>query len=387
MEKLLYTGSFDPVHNGHVNIIERGSRMCEQLTVGIGVHPEKRGMFTPEERQYLIERAVAHLPNVRVTPFEGLTVDFALREGIGYLVRGIRNGADAESEMTLALANRTLLRGVESVWLPTDPALSQVSSSVAKGIVKEQGDVSRHVSLGVKQALEGRSLGQYLVGITGGSGSGKTTLTQELVSTFRHRGIEAWHVDLDRLGHDLLSADYSDPVYERVRTQIGRDFGKTVILGDGGVNRRVLGPLVFGDEAALDRLFEIVQEPLLLRLRDTLRGKRGVIFIDGAILVERELTHLVNHNLVLACADEEVALQRLLDRDRIDESEIRNRLRSQTSVEEKESLMAQRIVNDGNGEVLRVNTSQRASGFLAQEVGSTVLKMVQVFGGPKSIVH
>lgn len=102
----VYAGSFDPVTLGHLDIVRRGANVFDRLTVGIGINPDKRPLFSPDERQSLMQRVFDGLDNVEVRCFEGLTVDFVRECGAGVMLRGIRTLTDIESEFTMALANR-----------------------------------------------------------------------------------------------------------------------------------------------------------------------------------------------------------------------------------------------------------------------------------------
>lgn len=101
----VYAGSFDPVTLGHLDIVRRGANVFDRLTVGIGINPDKRPLFSPDERQSLMQRVFDGLDNVEVRCFEGLTVDFVRDCGAGVMLRGIRTLTDIESEFTMALAN------------------------------------------------------------------------------------------------------------------------------------------------------------------------------------------------------------------------------------------------------------------------------------------
>ncbi len=136
----VYTGSFDPITLGHLNVIERSSRLVDRLIVGIGVNIEKQSMFTPEEREDLVRRCVAHFGNVEVRSFTGLAVSFCRECGARVLLRGVRSLGDIESEFTMIMANRKLDPGVETVLLMADGQYSHISSSLIKQIAALAGD-------------------------------------------------------------------------------------------------------------------------------------------------------------------------------------------------------------------------------------------------------
>lgn len=136
----VYTGSFDPITLGHLNVVERGSRLFERLIVGIGVNIEKQPLFTPEERVEQVRRTTRHLGNVEVSSFSGMAVSFVRQCGARIILRAVRTLGDIEAEFTMTLANRQLDPGIETVFLMADDAFSHVSSSLIKQIASFAGD-------------------------------------------------------------------------------------------------------------------------------------------------------------------------------------------------------------------------------------------------------
>jgi len=130
----VYTGSFDPITLGHVNVIERASDLVDRLFVGVGINVGKQPMFTPDERVDLVRRSVKHLTNVEVCKFDGLAVQFVRKCGARVMVRGVRPLQDIEAEFTMMLANRQLDPGIETVILMADKELAHVSSTLIKQI-------------------------------------------------------------------------------------------------------------------------------------------------------------------------------------------------------------------------------------------------------------
>jgi pantetheine-phosphate adenylyltransferase len=130
----VYTGSFDPITLGHINVIERASRLVDKLIVGIGINIEKQSLFTPDERLELVSQATRHLPNVEVQQFAGLAVHFVRQCNARVMLRGVRSLTDIEAEFTMTLANRKLDPSIETVFLMADEQFSHVSSSLLKQI-------------------------------------------------------------------------------------------------------------------------------------------------------------------------------------------------------------------------------------------------------------
>jgi pantetheine-phosphate adenylyltransferase len=136
----VYTGSFDPITLGHLNVVERASRLVDRLIVGVGVNIEKQPLFEPEERIELVRQATAHLPNIEVLTFSGLAVHFVRQCGARVMLRGVRSLTDIEAEFTMTLANRQLDPGIETVFLMADAQYSHISSSLLKQITPLASD-------------------------------------------------------------------------------------------------------------------------------------------------------------------------------------------------------------------------------------------------------
>ncbi|MBR3201906.1 MAG: pantetheine-phosphate adenylyltransferase [Mogibacterium sp.] len=140
--KALYAGSFDPVTNGHLNIIERAAKMYDSLTVAIANNPQKTGLFTIEERVDIAREVTRHIPNVKVDTFAGLIADYVNDNGFTAYIRGLRNVSDFESELLMAQMNARLFTGgTETVFLMTEPEHSFISSSLVKEVASFGGSI------------------------------------------------------------------------------------------------------------------------------------------------------------------------------------------------------------------------------------------------------
>lgn len=136
----VYAGSFDPLTLGHLDIIERGARLFDRLTVGVGINPDKQPLFSPEERLQLAREVLASLKNVDVQCFQGLAVDFVRACGAAVMLRGVRTLTDMEAEFSMSLANRTLAPDIETVFLMASEDYSHVSSTLIKQIATMSRD-------------------------------------------------------------------------------------------------------------------------------------------------------------------------------------------------------------------------------------------------------
>jgi len=148
----VFPGTFDPITNGHLDIIRRGAKLFRELIVAVGHNPDKCDLIGQAERAEIIAEIVADLPNVRVEMFSGLTVNFMRKVGANVILRGIRNSSDLQFEFQTALTNRTVA-GVETVFIMTSPEFAFTSSSLIKQIAQGGGDVSKLVPAQVLKHL------------------------------------------------------------------------------------------------------------------------------------------------------------------------------------------------------------------------------------------
>jgi len=152
----VYTGVFDPVHFGHLDVIRRGSKIFDRLVVGVGINPDKASVFTLEERVELVKRVAADLSNVEVFPFEGLAVRFVRGVGARVMLRGLRTLSDMEYEFSMSLTNVVLDPDLETVFLMASEIYSHLSSTLIRQIATLHGELEKFVPRQVKEALEAR---------------------------------------------------------------------------------------------------------------------------------------------------------------------------------------------------------------------------------------
>jgi pantetheine-phosphate adenylyltransferase len=149
----VYTGVFDPVHNGHLDVIRRGARIFERLIVGVGENPDKQPLFDQDERVAMLRLVVADLPNVEITPISGLAVHFVRSLGARIMLRGIRTTSDMEYEFTMSLTNLALDSEIETVFLMAKETYSHISSSLLRQIAALGGDLEKFVPPEIKDLL------------------------------------------------------------------------------------------------------------------------------------------------------------------------------------------------------------------------------------------
>jgi pantetheine-phosphate adenylyltransferase len=154
----IYPGTFDPITNGHLDLIVRASRFVDRLIVGILQNESKQPLFSVGERVEMMQEAVAPYPNVEVDSFNGLLVEFAAAREASLIVRGIRAISDYEYELQMALMNRRLRPGIETVFMMASEAHSFVSSRMVKEVIKLGGNINGLVPPGVEARLKKRLL-------------------------------------------------------------------------------------------------------------------------------------------------------------------------------------------------------------------------------------
>src|SRR5262245_2169140 len=155
-QSAVYTGVFDPVHFGHLDVIRRGSRLFQRLVVGVGNNPDKKSFFTLEERVQLVQEVAAACSNVEVVPLSGLAVHFVRQAGARIILRGLRTLSDMEYEFAMSLTNLALDPQIETVFLMAKEEFSHISSTLIRQIASLGGELHKFVPPPVEAALKAR---------------------------------------------------------------------------------------------------------------------------------------------------------------------------------------------------------------------------------------
>lgn len=154
MNTVVYPGTFDPITNGHTNLVERASKLFDRIIIAVAASPKKRPLFELEQRVALAEEVLAHLPNVEVLGFENLLAEFVREHDANVILRGLRAVSDFEYEFQLADMNRRLVPQAESLFLTPDNHLSYISSTLIREIAALNGNVEEFVHPSVDAALK-----------------------------------------------------------------------------------------------------------------------------------------------------------------------------------------------------------------------------------------
>lgn len=153
MKRAIYPGSFDPVTNGHLDVVERARKLFDEVIVAVAHNDEKQALFSLEERLDLLKQTVGKIDNIRIAQFDGLLIQFAIEEKANAVIRGLRAVSDFEFEFQMALMNRKLEGTVETIFLMPKEEYTYLSSRLVKEIARLGGDVSKFVPAVVATAL------------------------------------------------------------------------------------------------------------------------------------------------------------------------------------------------------------------------------------------
>ncbi|OJJ14715.1 hypothetical protein BKI52_41495 [marine bacterium AO1-C] len=356
MKKAIYGFSGDPITYGHIDVIKRAINIFGELIVGIGMNPAKKYFFSLDERRQIAENSLKSLPNVKVIAFNGLLVDYAYEQGISTVVRGIRNSEDFNYELMLHQVGASQKLNIETIYLPASQELMHVSSGAVKALQLEQGLIHEYVPLCAKQKLEERLSGQYIVGVTGEIGCGKSWLSQQMKALGDKMNLPVHVVDIDKIGHQILGT-LEAPIYQKFRKEVINAFGGHIQQNNGFIDRKELGKIIFTSTEKLRIFNEMLYQPLLLKLRREVYGKKGLILLDSALISESEMSYLSNNNIVLVTVNPQVQKERLIARGYTEE-QITHRLNSQFTQSLKEQMISNSIKNNYHGNLWRFENSQ-----------------------------
>jgi len=357
LRSAIYAISADPITNGHIDVVKRALKVFDHLIVAIGINDQKKYTFDLERREKLTREALTpYGDSVTVKSFTGSLADFAYKHNVLTIIRGIRNSMDFGFEQIINDVNKTQHEGLDTVLLIADQSLSHVSSSAVKELMRIGGkNILEYVPMVVKCALEKAITNRFLVGVTGEIGAGKSYIVEELrklalEGSTRHIILPFHNIDLDRLGHEILEKS-KDPIDIEVRNQVAKYICPEARKSDGFIDTRTLGSVIFVNKKYLDRFNEITKEPLLLKMREVLRGKTGVVIINSALLAEADLAEFVNNNVVLVRASDGTRKSRLGKRG-YTADQIGARMGAQLCAQEKKHIVECSIAKHSFGNLI-----------------------------------
>ncbi|MFH0748491.1 MAG: dephospho-CoA kinase [Candidatus Bathyarchaeota archaeon] len=360
MKRYVVPNSFDPIQNGHLALLKEIKEVFgndSEIIVAVEEDGEKNPVFSVKERMKMIKKTIsAHpeLQNVKVESFTGSQAGFAYENAAG-LIRGVKDQDLGYDENSLETMECDEL-GVRLIPIEVDSNMAGIRSEYITKYQKAQMSIERIVHPYVKQCVEARISGQYILGITGSSGVGKTTICKELQGIGRERGIPVYHFNMDDVTHKIYDGTYPEPRYEIIRDEIGKEFGEHVRNPDGTINRKRLGETVFTDSEKMDLLNDIMGTPIMERLRREIYRKKGIIIIECALAAEFDLVGLTNNNIILVYTNDESQERRMKERG-FDAGQIKRRLESQYTTELKITAIQNKISEYNYGKIYPIDNS------------------------------
>ena len=363
MTTAVYALSGDPITLGHIDIINRASAGFENLIVGLGVNPNKKYLLTPNERLSVAKQSLSHLENVKVMFFEGMLVDFAFEQGATIIIRGIRNASDAVDEQALDQINGSQM-DIDTFFMFSRSNYAHISSSNVKAIQSENGLIHEYVPLPVKKFLERRISGQLIYGITGVMGSGKSYIAEQLSDYAKQQNDLSeenplvHNIELDKIAHKVYSSD--KPGYKEIQDKIQNRFGT--------LDRAEIARIAFSSENSKDHvdfLNEIFKKPVMVLLRQELRGKKGIVLLNAALLVESDMLNLCNNHVVLVNAETSVRHKRLEQHRGINASNAESRIKHMKSNQDKENHIIEAMENSHFGNLVKFDNTASSSEDIA----------------------
>ncbi|EKE29598.1 MAG: pantetheine-phosphate adenylyltransferase [uncultured bacterium (gcode 4)] len=344
--EVLYPGSFDPFTNWHLSVLRRQLRTSknDHLTILVAVNPDKKWVFSAEERVFLIEKCIPYdiRNRVKVVPYAWVVADYQYLHNISTVIKWLRDAKDFNYELEIAAASNRFSGEVNTVFLPQiDNSLSNVSSSMLKKLLYYWWDVRWYADPMIIEALRMKLTNKWISWVTWSIGSGKTTFCTRIVEESLKNEVPVHYINLDKLWHEIHTrTDF--PLFMWIRQRIADKFWYWVLNADGTTNRKKLWEFVFSSKQKLDDLMDIMLEPMLFLLREKLE-KLGewdwIVLVEWAILTERKLTYLFDENMIDISIPLKLQYQRVWDRDKLTSDQIERRLSTQLANEDRADMI------------------------------------------------
>lgn len=379
----VFVGTLDPFHEGHNSTVDAFlnsiPNSCLYIIIGANEDKEGKHTFSIGERIFLIEQTIPkkYRKRIRIIPYSKIIANYLYEQDIQLFVKGARDERDFKDEAWIAKVNSMFSGHPETfIILQTNPLLVNASSSNLKNFTRWHMDAKyfAHFAPAItREALQMRINKQLLVGAIGGIGSGKTTIASEIQrisETNKDSGkIPVRHISLDELGKTIYSNDPT-PKFLKIRKLVAKRFekkiiskfgkGTTLLNKDTSIDAYKLGAIAFSSKEILKELTDMVIEPILYLLQKKLEGSgEGIFIIEGANMVEQNLTHLVNENIILFEIDKKTQEARLRAKNYTQE-QIDRRITFQLSNKERHEIIKEKQKHEKHRLMIRVNTGKKA---------------------------
>ncbi|RME54507.1 dephospho-CoA kinase [Candidatus Woesearchaeota archaeon] len=335
MQRTFFPVSADPITNWEVNAVNKLKQKFDKVVVGI--ENNETYTFTLEER---LDMAKKCLTDVEIVTVKGYPEDFAAENNMHVLAVAYRHYDEHKWERI----KKCYSLGLDVFIQTGDYLLERITTDYVKTLQQDYKDVVKFVPLYVKQKLEEKISKQYIIGVTGEIASGKTFLCNELNDLARLNSVRYHHVNLDVVAKNVLYAN---------KQLIGKTFG-TYLVENGRLNVKKLAEIVFSDKMQLEKLNTVMKDPILKEIKKELKTKQGIITLDGALIVDHNITYLCNNNVVLINVDRATQEERLKQRG-LTKSQAVARLNSQDCFKLKKFKLEEKIKKDNYGKIFNGN--------------------------------
>ncbi len=374
----VFTGSFDPFQNGHlstvIKFLELNPKAFLYIVIAINEAKKNTYAFSTEEKKYLIEQTIPkkYLKRIKTVPYSKIVADYLYEQNIHMFVKGARDEKDFTYESWIAEVNSMFSGNPTTIIIPqTDQELVNVSSSTFKEFIKLGLDTKKFAPALTREALQIKLNKQFIVGATGGIASGKTTILGEIEKISKEDktgNAPVYHISLDELGKRIYSNDpmpqllaIREQVAKRFRKEAVKKFGKGAKLTqeDTSIDTYMLGSIAFSSKENLRELTGIVIEMILYLLRKKLEEfGEGIFVIESANLIEQNLTHLVNENIIMFGTAKKIQEERMRAKG-YSEEQITRRIEFQLSNKEKLEVIREKQKNEKHRLFMQIDTSSK----------------------------
>ena len=378
MRSCIYSGSFDPFHNGHLNIVKRAAAIFDTVYVLVASSPKKKYTLNEHERWRVATYTCGNIPNVKVQILQAghLVGDFAANHKVKTIVKGIRNLQDTEYEKMLHEITVSLEMGMDTVVMYATPEDQKMSSSAVKELLYYNEDVTSYVPLATKHLMEVRQNKQIIIGLTGTIGAGKSYVAHVLGGSGfpsclfddeEHKcswDIEntIWRVDTDQLVSNITYGTTANQERLDIRKQL-EDWLGVPLEVDGEPNRKEVAHRLFSDHDLLQKVNALYKPVIIRAIRQLISGRKGIIVLESPLLIDLGLTSLCNNRVALLDVPFQVLFDRLVERYEGDREEVQLRLTAQMGTEEKKSVLQDTIAAAGYGEMILLDNTPESPLF------------------------
>jgi len=366
--EIVFPWSFDPWTYGHHQVVldYLKSNPYGIVDIVIAVNPSKNYLFSPEQRKSLIENSFSEdtKKNIKVTIYEWVIANYVYENKKSWILKWIRNSVDFDYEVNLTVASEKFSGQPVSIFIPqTKEAISSISSSMLKELMRLSGDVSQIAPSHITEAIRIKQDGVMLVWVTGSIASWKSTFCKDIS---QHSDIH--HIDLDTLS-DEIHTRTDLAIFHATRKILAKEFGEDILHDDGTTNKKILWEKVFNSKDNLDTLTRLMKEPTLYLLRQKISEiKDWIVLVESAILIDRNLTGLCDNNIINIEIDETLQKERLTKRNNLSQEQVEKRINSQLNNSQRNKKIHEVLTWESNRTCIAIDGSDYNTQTISAEL-------------------